>query len=182
MHELVNFLISDSFQFEFEKDELLSDPTFSINTIQGGTSTNMVPDRCSIKVDFRTVPTQDHQVILEKLQWAVEHARQKYPEMKVKIEVLNDLSPVKTPANHPFVKLVSEVVQSVSRARPLPRAMTGYTDGSQFVKANKEFPIVILGPGDPYLAHQTDEFVEVEAYLRSIDIYKEIAKLFLGTS
>ena len=60
--------------------------------------------------------------------------------------------------------------------------MTGYTDGSQFMQANNEFPIIVLGPGDTSVAHQPDEYVETKEYLNSINLYKDVAKKFLSKS
>ncbi|HLS10328.1 M20/M25/M40 family metallo-hydrolase [Lentibacillus sp.] len=37
-----------------------------------------------------------------------------------------------------------------------------------------EIPTLIYGPGDEKLAHQPNEYVDVDAYLRSIDFYKTL--------
>lgn len=38
----------------------------------------------------------------------------------------------------------------------------------------------MLGPGETSTAHQPDEYVEVDKYMDSIELYKEIAKQFLS--
>ncbi|VEF49420.1 acetylornithine deacetylase or succinyl-diaminopimelate desuccinylase [Bacillus freudenreichii] len=86
---------------------------------------------------------------------------------------------VKTSSEHPFVQLVQNVVKTVDGSTELG-GMTGYTDGSQFIHAQKEFPIIVLGPGKTSLAHQPDEYVEIDKYLNSINLYKEIANKFLS--
>src|SRR5262249_56278970 len=40
-------------------DPLLGPPTLSVGRIDGGTSVNTVPDRCSIEVDRRLLPGED---------------------------------------------------------------------------------------------------------------------------
>jgi succinyl-diaminopimelate desuccinylase len=35
-------------------------------------------------------------------------------------------------------------------------------------------PCVILGPGEPAMAHQTDEYCKVERLLESVDIYQTL--------
>jgi len=48
----------------------LGTSTLSINTIHGGTAVNVVPDRCRIDVDIRTVPGTDHHAVAESVQAA----------------------------------------------------------------------------------------------------------------
>src|SRR5262249_4506742 len=40
-------------------DPLLGPPTLSVGRIEGGTSVNTVPDRCTIEVDRRVIPGED---------------------------------------------------------------------------------------------------------------------------
>ncbi len=40
--------------------------------------------------------------------------------------------------------------------------------------------MLIYGPGDPGLAHQPDEWVDIEAYLDSIEFYRKLALSYLG--
>ncbi|MCO5060964.1 MAG: peptidase dimerization domain-containing protein [Kiritimatiellae bacterium] len=46
---------------------LLGPPTVNIGVIRGGSSINIVPDRCVIEVDRRTVPGEDHRDILDRI-------------------------------------------------------------------------------------------------------------------
>ena len=41
---------------------------------------------------------------------------------------------------------------------------SGYTDASQFIKANPKLPIIIFGPGNGETAHQTDEYTEISSF------------------
>src|SRR5699024_990149 len=95
----------------------------------------------------------------------------KYPDLKADIRILNDQNPVKTASDDPFVQLVQNVAQSLKSPTKLG-GLTGYTDGSQFVHADKAFPIIVLGPGDTLIAHQPDEYVEVAEFLHSIQLYQ----------
>ncbi|KUP23468.1 M20 family metallopeptidase [Paenibacillus sp. DMB5] len=54
-----------------------------------------------------------------------------------------------------------------------------YTDASVLHNHGK-LPVLIYGPGDPKLAHQPDEWIDIEAYLESISFYRELALRFLG--
>ncbi|HLS07520.1 ArgE/DapE family deacylase [Lentibacillus sp.] len=181
MNEIIHQILGESFELTYEKDELLGAPTYSVDVIKGGSNTNVVPDQCFANIDIRTVPSQDHQQIIEQIEQIIENTKKKYPDLKADIHRLNDQSPVKTSSEDPFVQLVQDVVKASDGSAELG-GVTAYTDGSQFIHANNKFPIVVLGPGETSTAHQPDEYVEVDKYLDSINLYKEIAKKFLAYS
>src|SRR5579884_1227705 len=56
-----------SYPFPYDAGPLLGAPTLSVNTIQGGNKTNVVPDACRISIDMRTVPGQRHGEIVRDL-------------------------------------------------------------------------------------------------------------------
>ncbi|SDH25126.1 succinyl-diaminopimelate desuccinylase [Alteribacillus persepolensis] len=178
MNEIIHRIAGGDWEWQYEEDELLGGATYSIDVIKGGSNTNVVPDQCFTNIDMRTVPSQDHNQIIEQMQQVIEAAKEKYPDLKADIRILNDQSPVKTSNDDSFVKLVQDVVKVDGSAEL--GGITAYTDGSQFKHAQKEFPIVILGPGETSTAHQPDEYVEINKYLDSIHLYKEIAKKFLS--
>ena len=179
MNEIINQIQSDNFKLPYEYDELLKEPTFSVNAMHGGSSMNVIPDYCSLKLDIRTLPSQNHEEILENVHRMVELSKDRYPDLNAEIKVVADLEPVKTNIDDPFVDLVLKSSESVSGPRDEPKGFTGITDACAFKKSEKDFPIVVMGPGDIALAHQPNEYVEVEEYLNSIETYKEIAKRFL---
>lgn len=179
MNEIINQIQSEHFKLSYEYDELLKEPTFSINAIEGGSSMNVIPDYCSLKLDIRTLPSQDHQEILGNVHEMVELSKEKYPDLNAEVKVVADLEPVKTNIDDPFVYLTLKASESVSGPREEPKGFTGITDACVFNEAKKDFPIIVMGPGDIKLAHQPNEYVEIEEYLNSIETYKEVAKKFL---
>jgi succinyl-diaminopimelate desuccinylase len=61
-------------------------------------------------------------------------------------------------------------------ARPVPRAATYFTDAAALNLAYRNPPTVILGPGEPHMAHQTDEYCMVERIGQSVSAYEEIIR------
>ncbi|WP_010529158.1 ArgE/DapE family deacylase [Lentibacillus jeotgali] len=179
MNEVIHRMSGKEFELQYEEDDLLGGSTYSINVIKGGSNTNVVPDQCFTNIDIRTVPSQDHKQIIKQIKQVITSAEEKYPDLTADIRLLNDQTPMKTPADDPFVKLVQDTVKPLGIPTTLG-GMTGYTDSSQFTHANEVFPVIVLGPGDTSVAHQPDEYVEVDKYLTSITLYKEIGKKFLA--
>ena len=45
---------------------------------------------------------------------------------------------------------------------------------AEFIKSQKQFDIVVFGPGVTTVPHQINEYVEISNYFEQIDIYKKI--------
>ncbi|SFE84032.1 M20 family metallopeptidase [Alteribacillus iranensis] len=181
MHEIISRIMSNEFQMEYEEDELLGSPTCSVNVIHGGSGTNVVPDRCSANIDIRTVPSQKHENIIKRLERLLLSVKTKYPDLEAEIKLLNDLPPLKTSSDDPFVKMLQDTLSEHGKPTEI-KGITAYTDASKFVQVEKDLPIVILGPGDMKMAHQPDEYIELDSYFESIDLFQRIAQNFTESS
>ncbi|MCD8081270.1 MAG: ArgE/DapE family deacylase [Bacteroides sp.] len=159
-------------------DKLLGTATCSLNVLQGGKATNVVPDSCIAQFDIRTVPSLQHSYILQTIRDIQNELESEIKDFDFNYTVLTDLSVVNTPYDDPFVELVLNARTDIAAPQPGPLGYTGYTDAAQFIKVNSSLPIVILGPGGT-LAHQTNEYVTVSDYLNAIQIYDRIINDYL---
>jgi succinyl-diaminopimelate desuccinylase len=129
---------------------------------------NSVPDRATLGIDIRTVPTVDHGELLAAL------SAQLGPE--VELEKIIDLEAVYTDPEEPWMQSVFEVMTPILGARPAARTATYFTDAAALNLAYGNPPTVILGPGEPHMAHQTDEYCMVERIVQSVSAYEEIIR------
>jgi succinyl-diaminopimelate desuccinylase len=158
----------EGFRFANPPHGLMGQATLNVGTIRGGLNINSVPDEALIEIDIRTVPTVDHQALMAEL------ARQLGPE--VTLETLIDLEPVYTEPDDPWMQSVFDVMTSVLGSRPAPRAATYFTDAAALNRAYGNPPTVILGPGEPQMAHQTDEYCLTERIEQAVPAYEEIIR------
>lgn len=154
----------------YEEHPMLGGFTRSFNTIAGGMKTNVVPDNCVVTVDMRTVPGQDHLAILRRVEDLIADLSDRIPDLKASVKVTNDRAPVETSLEEPVVQSIADVVAEVTGERPVPRGVSYYTDGAALVPALKT-PMIICGPGDPRLAHQPDEHVEISNLVQAARIF-----------
>ena len=154
----------------YEEHPLLGRFTRSVNTIAGGVKTNVVPDQCEVTIDQRTVPGQDHVAIARQVEELVADLGRRLPEFRASVEVVNDRAPVATSALEPVVQRFYDVVAEVTGERPVPKGVNYYTDAVVFAPALKA-PMIICGPGDAKLAHQPNEYVEVEKMVEAAKIF-----------
>jgi succinyl-diaminopimelate desuccinylase len=160
----------DSLAVPCEEHPLLGGFTRSVNTIAGGVKTNVVPDQCTVTIDQRTVPGQDHGAILRQVEELIADLGQRLPDFRASVEVINDRIPVATSPGEPVVQRFCDVVAEVTGARPVPKGVNYYTDAVAFAPALNA-PMIICGPGEAKLAHQPNEYVEVPKMVEAAKIF-----------
>jgi succinyl-diaminopimelate desuccinylase len=160
----------DALAVPYEEHPLLGRFTRSINTIAGGVKTNVVPDQCVVTVDQRTLPGQDHRAILHQVEELITDLGRRLPGFRASVEVIQERVPVTTPPEEPVVQRFCDVVAEVAGERPVPKGVNYYTDAVAFVQA-LQAPMIICGPGKPGLAHQPDEYVEVQKMVEAARIF-----------
>jgi succinyl-diaminopimelate desuccinylase len=159
---------------------LLGDPTLTVGTIRGGTKSNIVPDACTATLDIRSLPGCRHDVLTKRVAETI--ARRAAADAKTSVRVLADRPGVVTEADAVIVR-AAQAALAERHGRPVPPAGTpGYvTDASVLVPATG-LPFVVCGPGAPEMAHQTDEFVEIDEYLAAADCYAAMAERYFVAS
>ncbi|MGG1663983.1 M20 family metallopeptidase [Brevibacillus sp. NRS-1366] len=173
IHEL------ESYSFTYEHHPLLGSPTMNIGVIQGGVKTNVVPDQCTLTLDIRTVPGQEHALITGDLHKLLAQVCEPLGA-QCEIRVSNDLPAVTTAKEHPFIQLSQETIKNLWGTDVPVSGVNYYTDASIY-GPHLGVPILIYGPGEPTLAHQPDEWIEIDRYLDSIRFYLTLAAAYLGT-
>ena len=161
----------EAFDFQAKKHPLMGAPTINVGTVRGGDGINMVPDWASIGVDVRTVPGVDHAALMKRLREILADAE---------IDMISDLPPVWTPPEQAWMQRVMEISARELGARPQPRTATYMTDAANLLKAYAGAPTVVLGPGEPQMAHQTDEYCSQERIRQSVAIYEALIADWCG--
>jgi len=158
----------EAFRFANPLHPLMGQGTLNVGTIQGGLNVNSVPDQALIGIDIRTVPTVDHAELIANL------TRQLAPD--VELETLMSLEAIYTDPADPWMRSVFEVMRPILGASPTPRVATYFTDAAALSQAYGAPPTVILGPGEPQMAHQTDEYCVVERIGQAVAAYEELIR------
>lgn len=163
----------------FPPHPLLDKPTMSVGTIAGGHKTNVVPDRCTATIDMRTLPGMRHEEVVQEIRQTLDGLREAIPNFAYELRVIADRAPVASDPHAPIVETALSILAAHGR-RLTPKATPGYaTDASVFQPASGA-PFLIFGPGNPQVIHQPDEYVDIDTYLQSIELYCELAVKYLG--
>ncbi len=156
------------FDFQIAPHSSLGKPTLNVGTITGGININSVPDRCAIGVDIRTIPGQNHVEICQQLQ--------NFLGDEVEIELLNEVQSIATDDKNEWVQSVFEVLEPYLKTQPVAKGATFFTDASVLTPKFGYPPTIILGPGEPEMAHKTDEFCHISKLEEGVEIYRKIAE------
>ena len=156
------------FDFQINPHPILGKPTLNVGTIAGGININSVPDHCTIEVDIRTIPGQNHEEIQQQLQT--------FLGSDVEINLLNKAQSIATSEKNEWIQSVFQIVEPYLKAKPIAKGATFFTDASVLTPAFGNPPTIILGPGEPEMAHKTDEFCHLSKIEESVEIYTKIAE------
>jgi succinyl-diaminopimelate desuccinylase len=162
----------ENFKIRFEPHELLGDCSMSINTITGGQAMNVVPDKCDLGIDIRTVPGQNYQDIIDDLQNIFAKLKQNNPQFEAEVSVVRQVGSLETDNQCDFVKDFCSVT-GINKTT----AVGFTTDGPNF--ASLGLPVVVFGPGKPHLAHKPDEYIDIADLKKGVEYYKNIILKFL---
>ncbi|WP_407524187.1 M20 family metallopeptidase [Methylobacterium oryzisoli] len=165
------------FAIDLPAHPLLGAPTLAVTSLHGGEAVNVIPDSCTFTLDLRTLPGQDHAATLDRLREAMG------PEVALD-PPLADLPAVGTAPDDPFATAAARIVREVGpgaggKIGEVIGEVIGlpyFTDGSVLQGAYGGCPTVILGPGEPGQAHQTDEWCATDAIVTAERIYAALIR------
>ena len=136
------------------EDAWLGRATAVVTMIQGGIKSNVVPDRCEMTVDARTIPAFGNEKMIEAIRSAVSS----------KVEVLSArLEPF---GGDPEWKIVQAALAAVGGG-----SATGFPSISDLAHV-KGRPAIVFGPGSPEQSHAAEESIALEALARAPEIYR----------
>ncbi|MDV0313452.1 ArgE/DapE family deacylase [Staphylococcus aureus] len=145
--------------------------------INGGKQFNSVPDEASLEFNVRPVPEYDNDFIESFFQNIINVV----DSNKLSLDIPSNHRPVTSDKNSKLITTIKDVASSyVEQDEIFVSALVGATDASSFLGDNKDnVDLAIFGPGNPLMAHQIDEYIEKDMYLKYIDIFKEASIKYL---
>ncbi|MCA9244045.1 MAG: M20/M25/M40 family metallo-hydrolase [Phycisphaerales bacterium] len=125
--------------------------------ISGGVARNVIPDACEFYVDIRTVPTESHLQLTQRLRAALD----------CEVHVHSDrLIAMDTPTD-------AAIVQAVIDARP--QAKPGGSPAMSDMVFLAGTPSVKIGPGESPRSHTPNEYVLVSELEAGVNTYEQTA-------
>lgn len=148
---------------------------FSI--IEGGIQFNSVPDSASIKGNIRTVPEFGSDQSIKILQDAIDENNKDESKAKLSLELNQVLDPAEAGKD---TKLIRALKESAPNKNVQVRPLSGTCELSRYTHISDDIQLVVYGPGLTKNAHIIDEYIELDEYRDTIEIFKNTALRFLN--
>ncbi len=153
---------------------LLKHSTAEITSINGGIAHNMIPDTCDIIMDIRLTPDLGIDKALSQLIiLCKEYELQTKNRLNVSLEVLNERPSINTDQGNEWVVLLEGIIKKQGLS-PEVLGINYFTDASVFMKSHPSMSVILFGPGCPDMAHQPNEYVEINKYFTAIDVMMDL--------
>jgi acetylornithine deacetylase len=128
--------------------------TLNVGLINGGTAKNIIAGRCSFTLEWRPVPGQSSEHLLNLVRACIEDERSRDEDFDCSLSVIRLDDGMETRADSRLVRMLEETT-----GRTAGTIAFG-TEAPQMAELGAE--AVVLGPGNIRVAHRTDEFVPLE--------------------
>jgi acetylornithine deacetylase len=159
-------------ELKLEQNKSFSPPwtTLNVGEIRGGTAKNVIPAECSFLLEWRPIPEQQPDHVLDRLRKIVN--RMSADGVETEIEVLRMDSGFETSAE-------SAVIQSV-RIRPdtAINTISFGTEAPWLARMGAE--VVVIGPGSMLTAHSPRECVPAAELDDCVNILRTAIEHFCG--
>ncbi|MFW9874968.1 MAG: M20 family metallopeptidase [Candidatus Thorarchaeota archaeon] len=164
--------------------------TKSLTMIKGGIKDNVIPDRCEAIIDFRLLPEQEIDSIIDALKKLIEedlgYSLKNEPvgepeEIFVFLEKIqySEASFWKDWKKSSILKSFYSISERVLNKKPYYIFYPASSDASKLRNKGYCPETIMFGPGNGSTAHSTDEHIEIEDFINAIKIYTLFAYDFL---
>jgi acetylornithine deacetylase len=139
--------------------------TLNVGVINGGSAKNIVPGECRFTLEWRTIPGQASDRLLNLVANAVTELQQEDADFPCEIEPARADDSFEISANSALVHFLQD-----ASAKPSGTVAFG-TEAPSMIALGAE--AVVFGPGDIRVAHRTGEFVPANELDRSVEILRD---------
>jgi succinyl-diaminopimelate desuccinylase len=154
--------------------------TLNINSIHGGESeafeglpAPLVADSCRIIVDRRFLIEESLTEVKSEMKELLERLKASRPGFDYNLKDLFEVIPTMAPEDAPVVTAVADAIKAVLGVTATKVVSPGTYDQKHFDRIGKLSNCVAYGPGILTLAHQPDEYVEVQDMVDSAKVMAE---------
>lgn len=144
--------------------------TLNVGVIKGGTAKNVVPGECRFTVEWRPVPNQETNHVLDLVRQAVTDLQKEYSDFDCEIDEARADESFATREDSPLVQFLKEASGNE------PGTVAFGTEAPSMIALGAD--AVVFGPGDIRVAHRTGEFVPLDELNECVEILRRAIERF----
>ncbi len=152
---------------EREQHEAFDPPftTLNVGRVEGGTAKNVIPGECRFTLEWRPIPGQDSNRLMDLLNDAIADEKTRDPSFVCEVDASRADGGFETSPDSYLVTLLEQLTGKTSGT------VAFGTEAAQMAALGAE--AVVLGPGNIRVAHRTGEFVPIEELNTCVNILKQ---------
>jgi len=164
---LIGRLESIAEQLKNDQHEAFDPPytTLNVGLIHGGSAKNVLAGECRFTLEWRPIPSQPSDRVLELFRAAIEAERAIDLGFECQVDANRQDTGFETSPDSPLIKLLENATGKASGT------VAFGTEAAQMMALGSE--AVVIGPGDIREAHRTGEFVPVDELERCAEILRQ---------
>ena len=164
---LINRLESIATQLKQDQHAAFDPPytTLNIGLIHGGSAKNVLAGECRFTLEWRPVPNQPSEHMLDLFNAAIAEEMKADPDFQCEVDANRQDTGFETATDSTLVQLLEKATGRESGT------VAFGTEAAQMMVLGSE--AVVIGPGDIREAHRTGEFVPVDELERCADVLRQ---------
>jgi len=141
---------------------------------------NVLPSEAVVDLDIRTLPSMAHEELIAELAKRA-HAIGERHRTPASYEIIDDRPAIELAPTHPVACATIDAHATITGSPARLGGVPGTTDGTILAR-DAGVPVVVYGPGGKWIAHQANEYVEVEEVITATKVAALAAASFLAQS
>ncbi|KAJ5156633.1 hypothetical protein N7492_009436 [Penicillium capsulatum] len=167
-------------QYRLPVDDVLGQASMHCGLIRGGEEPSSYPGKCTLTIEFRTVPVQTEQSILASLSSMLQTIAKEDPRFKYnKPRVTMSRPSAKMASEHPLVRTAVVCAKPVYGCEPTVVSVPFWCDAAFLAEAG--IPSIVLGPSGAGL-HSREEWVEVQSLQQMQALFVDLTRAYCDST
>jgi acetylornithine deacetylase len=151
---------------------LLGHASLHASLIDGGTGMSTYPDRCTLRLERRTLPGESMEDAVAEVRAACDRVKARRPSFDADVTLELARAPSDVAKTAPIVHALAGAMRACGETVRV-EGMSAWTDAALLNEAG--IPAICYGPGDISLAHSAEEWVETTEIERAADVLAQLA-------
>ena len=147
----------------FPNDRSLGSTSINVGQFEGGWQVNIVPEKATVKLDIRLIKEEHKELAIDAMKDVGEELVDRYGG-SFDTEITTYQEPIVSDREN---EKVSGFLRAASQGNEFSaggeEAIVSYCTDASAIIPQLETPLIICGPGEIEMAHQPDEYVEVNS-------------------
>ena len=166
----------EGYQRQLPVDDVLGPASLHCGLIKGGEEPSSYPAKCTITVEFRTVPGQTDDSIVQDMQTLLANIAKETPDFKYAEPRVTISRPTqKIPSDHPIMQKTVDIATKSFGHAPSVEGAPFWCDAALLTRAGT--PTIVFGPAGEGL-HAKEEWVDVKSIEQVSEVFTGLIQNF----